>query len=137
MNNEITGEIHQIGETATFPSGFTKRLCVITFEDNGYENHLAVDFVKEKCEVLNRFQVGQTVTISFNLRSNENKNNPGQWFTNPTAWKIEGKHQSQEQPQQPAQSQPAPQQSPANQQGEMPPGDDIPFNCFDPRNIYM
>ena len=138
MNNEIKGEIHQIGDTQTFESGFTKRLCVITFTDGSYENHLAIDFVKEKCSVLDRFQVGQTVTISFNLRSNENENKPGQWFTNPTAWKIEGEHQSQAQQQQPAPSQPVittPEQR--NQQGAMPDGDKIPFGPFDPLNLFQ
>jgi hypothetical protein len=126
MTNTIKGEILQIGDTQTFDSGFTKRLCVITFTDGNYENHLAIDFLKEKCGELDRYQVGQTVTISFNLRSNENKNKPGQWFTNPTAWKIEGEHQAQpqEQQQQPAQQRPS---QPHHSEVSAGDGDSIPF----------
>jgi len=117
--NKITGAIHQIGETVTFPSGFSKRLCVVTYTDGNYENFLAIDFLKDKGSELDNLVVGQIVTISYNLRSNENPNKPGQWFTNPSAWKIESE-------QQPAQ-QPAPQQQPTPQQQEMPAGDSIPF----------
>ena len=126
MTNIITGEIHHIGETVTFPSGFSKRLCVITFQDGDYQNQLALDFLKDKGDQLDRYQVGQTVTISFNLRSNESPKKPGMWFTSANAWKIEGEHQSQAQ--QPAPSQPAPQstgqQAPSQGEGDC---DSIPF----------
>ena len=124
MTNIITGEIHHIGETVTFPSGFSKRLCVITFQDGDYQNQLALDFLKDKGDQLDRYQVGQTVTISFNLRSNESPKKPGMWFTSANAWKIEGEHQSQAQQQQPAPSQPA---QPHHSQIDTGEGDPPPF----------
>ena len=88
--NQITGEIHQIPEAKTFPSGFTKRLCVLKYKSGEYENFLAVEFLKDKVDLLNGLQVGETITISYNeARSNESPKTPGQWFTSVTGWRIE------------------------------------------------
>jgi hypothetical protein len=93
--NTVKGEIHQLPEAQTFPSGFTKRLCVVKYQSREYENFLAVEFIKDKVDLLNSLQVGQQVTVHYNEpRSNENPNKPGMWFTGVTGWRIEADGQT-------------------------------------------
>jgi len=65
---EIQGKIKMIDETKTFGSnGFRKREVVITTEEQ-YPQHILVEFVQDKCDLLNTYTVGQDVKISINLR---------------------------------------------------------------------
>ena len=67
---EVNGKIKVIGETQTFGSGFTKKELVITTDDQ-YPQHIAIDFVKDKCDLLNGYSVGQNVKVSINLGGRE------------------------------------------------------------------
>jgi hypothetical protein len=135
MTYETTGTIHQLPETVTFPSGFSKRLCVLSIQDGDYENFFAAEFLKDKTTLLDSFQVGQEVKITWNHpRSNENQKNPGNWFTNVAAWRIEATTNQQAAPPQGNEhkmnGQTLPQQEPQRQQPATGPGqetEDIPF----------
>lgn len=68
---EIQGRIKMLGSTQTVGSGgFRKRELVITTEEQ-YPQHLLVEFVQDKCDLLNAYQVGQQVKVSINLRGRE------------------------------------------------------------------
>jgi hypothetical protein len=89
---EIKGEIKVIGETKTFgSSGFRKREIVIT-TDEKYPQDIMLEFVQDKCDVLNSYQVGQSVTIGFNLRGREWVNPQGEtkYFNSIQGWNIKG-----------------------------------------------
>ena len=61
---EIQGKVKLIGETQTFgANGFRKRELVITTEEQ-YPQHIMVEFVQDKTDLLNNFQVGQMIKIS-------------------------------------------------------------------------
>ena len=61
---EIQGRIKMLGETKTFGSnGFRKREFVITTEEQ-YPQHILVEFVQDKCDLLNGYQVGQQVKVA-------------------------------------------------------------------------
>ena len=63
---EVQGKIKMIGETQTFGSnGFRKREVVVTTEEQ-YPQHILVEFVQDKTDLLNNFQVGQNVKVSIN-----------------------------------------------------------------------
>lgn len=69
--NGSTRKIKMIGETQTFGSnGFRKREVVVTTEEQ-YPQHIMVEFVQDKTDLLNNFQVGQPVKIGVNLRGRE------------------------------------------------------------------
>ena len=53
-----------------------KREVVITTEEQ-YPQHLLIEFVRMRCELLDSFNVGDKVTISINLRGREWQN-PGE-----------------------------------------------------------
>ena len=88
---EITGKIKKIDETKTFgASGFRKREVVIT-TDEQYPQMLMVEFVQDKCDLLNSYQVGQEVKISINLRGREwiNPEGEAKYFNSIQGWRIE------------------------------------------------
>ena len=65
---EVTGKIKQIDETKTFGNnGFRKREMVLT-TDEQYPQMLLIEFVQDKCDLLNNFSEGQDVRININLR---------------------------------------------------------------------
>ena len=88
---EVQGKIKVIGETQTFGSnGFRKREVVITTEEQ-YPQHLMIEFVQDKTDLLNSYQVGQDVKISINLRGREWVNPQGEtkYFNSIQGWRIE------------------------------------------------
>ncbi len=93
---EIQGRIKMIGETQTFGNnGFRKREIVITTEEQ-YPQHLMVEFVQDKTELLNNYQVGQMVKININLRGREWINPQGEtkYFNSIQGWRIENLQQN-------------------------------------------
>ncbi len=88
---EITGKIKKIDETKTFgTSGFRKREMVLTTNDQ-YPQMLKVEFVQDKCDLLNNYQEGQDVKISINLTGREWINPQGEavYFNSIQGWRIE------------------------------------------------
>ena len=88
---EVQGRIKMVGETQTFGSnGFRKREIVVTTEEQ-YPQHIMVEFVQDKTDLLNSYQVGQQVKISINLRGREWVNPQGEtkYFNSIQGWRIE------------------------------------------------
>lgn len=88
---EIQGKIKVIDETKEYGSnGFRKREMVLTTEEQ-YPQHILVEFVQDKTELLNNFQVGQQVKVSINLRGREWVNPQGEtkYFNSIQGWRIE------------------------------------------------
>lgn len=83
---ETSGTIKLIEETQTFPSGFTKREFVVTTEHDKFPQDLKFEVVKDKCPLLDSFDVGQKVQLNFDIRGNEFK---GRYYVNLSCWKIQ------------------------------------------------
>ena len=65
---EITGKIKWIDEVKTYGSnGFRKREIVVTTQEQ-YPQNIIIEFVQDKCELLDSYQIGQDVRIGINLR---------------------------------------------------------------------
>lgn len=88
---EVQGKVKMIGDTQTFgTNGFRKREVVVTTEEQ-YPQHIMVEFVQDKCDLLNNFKVGQAVKISINLRGREWVNPQGEtkYFNSIQGWRVE------------------------------------------------
>ena len=87
---EVTGKIKVVGDTQTFGSGFTKRELVVTTAEQ-YPQHIAIEFLKDKCDMLNDFTVGQDVKVGINLGGREwiNPEGVAKYFNSVTGWRIE------------------------------------------------
>lgn len=93
---EVTGKIKMIDQTKEVgSSGFKKRDVVVT-TDEQYPQHILVQFVQDKCDLLNNFQVGDAVKIDINLRGREWTNPQGEtvYFNTIQGWRI-GKVQAE------------------------------------------
>jgi len=87
---EVVGKIKVVGELETFASGFTKKSLVVTTDDQ-YPQMIMIEFVQDKCDLLNSYKVGQDVKVSINLRGREwiNPQGEAKYFNSVTGWRIE------------------------------------------------
>ena len=82
---QIIGKVHLIGQTETVGNnGFTKRQIVVETSEQ-YPQKVAIDFVKDKCSILDSYKVGQEVTVDVNVRGSEYN---GKFYVNLQGWKI-------------------------------------------------
>ena len=87
---EVQGKIKLIDTTKEVgTSGFKKRDIVVT-TDEQYPQDILIQFVQDKCEVLDKFKVGENVTISINIRGREWINPEGKavYFNTIQGWMI-------------------------------------------------
>jgi hypothetical protein len=88
---EVTGTIKKIDETKTFGNnGFRKREMVITNNEQ-YPQFLMIEFIQDKCDLLNNYNVGDQVKVSINLRGREwiNPEGEAKYFNSIQGWRIE------------------------------------------------
>ena len=82
---DIEGSIKVIFDTQTFNSGFQKREFVITTKEQ-YPQDIKFELIKERTDLIDAYNQGDTVKVHFNLRGNEYN---GKYFVNLQAWRIE------------------------------------------------
>lgn len=87
MAYDLTGKVKLIQDAQTFGSGFTKREMVVTVEDGKYPQEINLEFVQDKVSLLDTVQVGQEVTVTFDIRGREYN---GRYFNNLQGWRIQG-----------------------------------------------
>ncbi len=88
---EVLGKIKVLGDIKTYgDNGFRKREVVITTQEQ-YPQHLLIEFIQDRCELLDSFNVGENVKISINLRGREWENPEGEvkYFNSIHGWRIE------------------------------------------------
>ena len=87
---EVTGKIKMIDQTKEVGSGGFKKRDVVVTTDEQYPQHILVQFVQDKCDLLNSFQVGEAVKIDINLRGREWTNAQGEtvYFNTIQGWRI-------------------------------------------------
>jgi len=85
---EITGNIIKIDEpvsgTSKAGNKWTKQTFVIETEGE-YPKKIALDCFGKTVELLQNSNVGDNITVSFNIESREHKE---KWYTNINAWRI-------------------------------------------------
>jgi len=95
---EVTGKIKMIDTTKEVGTTFKKRDVVVT-SDEQYPQHILVQFVQDKCDLLNGYNIGDNVKIDINLRGREWTNPQGEtvYFNTIQGWRI-GKAQAEAAP---------------------------------------
>jgi hypothetical protein len=89
---EVVGSIVHIGNTEVVGSAgtFKKRLLVVKTSEQ-YPQEVPVEFVQDKCDVLDKYSIGQEVKVSINIRGNSYN---GKWYCSLNGWRIEKETQS-------------------------------------------
>ena len=87
---ELKGKVLLINPTKEYGAkGFKKRELVIeTFED--YPQSIQIEFIQDKCDVLNSYKEGDNVVIGINIRGRgwENPEGEMKYFNSIQGWKI-------------------------------------------------
>jgi hypothetical protein len=94
MNLEITGKLIEKYDTQVVSDRFKKREFVLELveEVNGspYTNYAKMQLVQNKCDILDRFNVGDTLRVNFNIKGNRyEKEGRTSYFSNLDAWRLE------------------------------------------------
>ena len=90
---EIKGKIKLIKPEQVISDKFKKREFVVT-TDGEYPQHVALELTQDKCGIIDKYQVGQDVTVSINVRGREWTSPQGEvkYFNTLQAWRIESAH---------------------------------------------
>ena len=88
---EIQGSIKLIGNVQEISPTFKKRELVVT-TDEQYPQTISVEFVQDKTDLLSKFEIGQNVKVSINLRGREWENPQTKeikYFNSIQGWRVE------------------------------------------------
>ena len=91
MSFQLTGKLKKIDPIVQVSDKFSKREFVITDESSQYPQDVLFQITQDKCTLLDKFNVGDTVQASFNLRGREWTSPTGEvkYFNTLEAWRIE------------------------------------------------
>ena len=88
---EVQGSIKVIGEVQEISATFKKRELVVS-TDEQYPQTISIEFVQDKTDLLNKFEIGQNVKVGINLRGREWENPQTKeikYFNSIQGWRIE------------------------------------------------
>ena len=89
---KITGKLLEVQDTQQVTDAFKKRVFVIEYAENlQYIEYISFELVQDRCDLIDGFQVGQNVDVSFNLKGRKWTSPEGtvKYFNTLQAWRIE------------------------------------------------
>lgn len=89
---QLTGKLRVKKQTQQVTDSFKKREFVITDDSSNYPQHVLFQLIQDKCDLLDPFNEGEEVKVSFNLRGREwtnPKDGEVRFFNSLDAWKLE------------------------------------------------
>lgn len=91
MAYEITGKLQVIKDTEQVNDRFKKREFVIETQNDQYPQVLLFEAAQDKVSLIDNFQVGQTVTVHFDIRGRKwtSPKNEDRYFITLSPWRIE------------------------------------------------
>ena len=87
---QLQGTIKKIGDTQTFASGFQKREMILLTQEQ-YPQPISIEFLQDKCDLLDNVKEDQFATVYINVRGREWADPKGEvkYFNSIVGWKIE------------------------------------------------
>ena len=87
---EVSGKVKVVGGEQQVSPTFKKRELVVT-TDEQYPQSIMIEFVQDKCDLLNNVTIGEDVKVSINLGGREWVNPQGEtkYFNSIKGWRIE------------------------------------------------
>jgi hypothetical protein len=86
MAFEVEGKLHKIFPTESKSASFQAREFVLEVPDGNYPQMIKFQAVQDRCTMLDGYQEGDRVKVSFDLRGREWN---GKYLTNLNAWRME------------------------------------------------
>lgn len=89
-NYELSGKLFEKFPTQQVTDKFRKRELVIEVTENNYTQHIKLQLTKERCDILDKFNIGDEVkaTININGRRNEKDGKVSYW-NSLDIWRLE------------------------------------------------
>ena len=87
---EVLGKVKCKSGDIQVTASFKKSELVVTTEEQ-YPQHILIEFVQDKCDLIDPYNVGDEVKVSINLRGREWVNPQGEtkYFNQIQGWRIE------------------------------------------------
>src|ERR1043165_9143815 len=94
MSLEVTGKLIEKFDTQQVNDRFRKREFVMELAEeingNVYTNFAKMQLVQTKCDILDRFNIGDTIKVNFNIKGNRwERDGRVNYITNLDVWRIE------------------------------------------------
>ncbi len=88
---KLTGTMKLIKDTVQITDTFAKREFVVSDTSSMYPQDILFQAVQDRCTMLDGFQPGEAVEVSFNLRGREWTSPQGEvkYFNTLDAWRVE------------------------------------------------
>jgi Domain of unknown function (DUF3127) len=89
---KVTGKLLEIQATQQVSDTFKKRVFILEHAENPqYPEYISFELIQDRCDLLDSFQPGQEVEISFNLKGRKWATPEGatKYFNALQAWRIE------------------------------------------------
>lgn len=95
---ELKGKIVVIEEVKQVSDSFKVRNLVVETQEQ-YPQFIQVQFTQDKCDVLNAYEIGDSVTIGINLKGRKwtDKQGVDKYFNTIEGWKISKEENSSNQ----------------------------------------
>ena len=87
---KITGTLKVKKDTQIVSEQFSKREFVLTVVDGAFSNDILIQLTKDKCNLLNAFNIGDSLEVEINLSGKCWLNPQGEekYFNSLNGWKI-------------------------------------------------
>jgi len=96
MSLEVTGKLLVKYDTQNVSDKFKKREFVLELSEeingNIYTNYAKLQLVQAKCDIIDRYNLGDIVKVTFNIKGTsyvDKKDGMTRYITNLDAWRIE------------------------------------------------
>ncbi len=89
---DIQGRLLQKFELQNVTNTFKKREFVVEYSENPqYPEYIKFELIQDKCDLIDQFEIGQTITIHFNLKGRKWTDPKGmvKYFNTLQAWRLE------------------------------------------------
>ena len=91
MSFDVQGRLHEIFDEVQVSDKFRKREFVLEIPDGSFTQHIKFQLIQDKCNAIDQYKIGDEVKVAFNLSGKPfTKNGTTMYFTNLSAWRIEG-----------------------------------------------
>lgn len=90
MSLEVKGRVKLVNPEQQVSASFRKRELVVATEEQ-YPQYISINFVQDKCDLLNDLNVGDAVKVGINLRGREWVDPQGdtKYFNDIQGWRVE------------------------------------------------
>ncbi len=89
---QVTGTLKVKTDVQQVSDRLKKREFVITDNSSQYPQHIIFALVQDRCDLIDKYNPGDTITVHYNLRGREWTSPKGEvkYFNTLEAWRIEG-----------------------------------------------